>query len=1454
MAKDKEEKTYVKLFSGKKTDWQAWKARFYARVSKEKDVKSVNLLKVLQGVESNVNDENKWDVSNDEAESIAHRLIIEKLDDANTIVLSGPRYLGQGKKSWQRLLHKYEDTKGEDGGISILTCLMSEKLGEEEYSKFDEFRARFELNVAKYESVEGKPMGQAIKIAFLGKAIPDNEDWTLTKSELSKSKTIEDALDFCEKKAKRLDSQLNDSTLSTLSVTSHNSNSYRGRGRGRGGRGRGRGKEGGSCWSCGSTDHYAYKCPEKSAKIECHACGETGHTKYECSEIINAMNAVKEKKEKEKKITPTTTNRQLEEIMKVVKNLEKRNGEDTSCLEEEAKAQQLTNTTTEKQLSAKDKNRNKVSFIYKQLNLIKGEGSIYEANKKKEISLECVIDSGGCRHSMTDKRPFIKMRPSSVVFVSFKKSELKARGEGKIDTYVKDLHGGLLEFKLDEVCFTPEATANIVIPQQMELVGWDTREFLRGGYMINPQGRKVKVRKNKYGQPVMDLIIKEKGCGTLINIIRKNKECNLKEIRATHEKLGHINVTEVCKILGMKRPEKFLCDVCQLCKITKRKINKSRKHGAKEALEKVHIDIMGPYTPVGKRGRKYVMGYTDDFTGVKKFYSIQKKSQAVDTLHRYITEMGKPMSIRGDNAKEFLQGEFKRVCLENHIRTEWSAPYTPQQNGKAERSNRTVMDMVRCMVKDANLPKVLWPYALKHAEQILNCLPRAVLKNRNGKRYISHIDLWNMESEKGRVIKQKERLSDNHLMKWGHRYAVLREGTNRGKKLEPKGEECYYLGEDWSRGAKIFLAKDRNGISVSRNSRKLEMKEEEPTIKIEKSTRDEMLNVTDESTEENTESATQEDVEEVQDIENAEGNVGIQGANIDSSNDTEPDSDDEGKGQGSICTVDSKNLVKHRLRKITKVLTSVAMEPKSFQEAVTGQDKEKWIEAITEELKTLVDMGTFRKVKKEEWMNILRLKHVFKQKKDENGKIIRFKDRCVVQGCKQVKGIDYFKTRSNVIRKETFRFLCNMTVKSNAKMYQADIKNAYPLSLLDELIFCDEPDGVKFLDEARRSLIELGDDEILQLLRSLYGLKQAGRNWEKMLRAELKKRGFVPCKADPCLYINKENIRKGEGVMAVGTYVDDLPVVATTPEDYQTFIKSMAEDLPIVNLGEAKWFLSVEIIQENGSIKLSQLREVENVYEMVKGELPMKSRSTPMESKIYRIEEQSTAEGVDQDRYRSLTGSLLYISEWTRPDLAFSTSYLCTKLGKATKTDVKYLHRVIKFMYDTKDRVVEYKKREDLTQTILVGWTDSDWANDPKDRRSVIGHLVFVDGNLCSWKSSKQKQGRALSSTEAEYIALSEGVRESKYIRHLIEECYGKRVVTEMKCDSTGAISNAENEMQHKRTKHIDVRHHFIKDEVDRGLVNIGYVNTKLNLADLMTKPVEKGVYEKLIDGLLSRY
>ena len=208
-------------------------------------------------------------------------------------------------------------------------------------------------------------------------------------------------------------------------------------------------------------------------------------------------------------------------------------------------------------------------------------------------------------------------------------------------------------------------------------------------------------------------------------------------------------------------------------------------------------------------------------------------------------------------------------------------------------------------------------------------------------------------------------------------------------------------------------------------------------------------------------------------------------------------------------------------------------------------------------------------------------------------------------------------------------------------------------------------------------------------------------------------------------------------------------------------------------------------------------------------------------------------------------GSLIYVMTATRPDLCYVVNLLSQHMANPTKAHLNLCIQVLKYLKGTISYELKYCKSDGGLK--ITGFCDSDWGSS-SDRRSTSGYCYFLNskGPLISWRSKKQREVVALSSCEAEYVALTEAMKEANFLRQLWVDMTGeKRKIVDLYADSKGAISLSKNPVHHKRTKHIDIRYHFIRSEIENGIVNLMYVPSTSNIADMFTKPLPKS---KLIE------
>ena len=444
-----------------------------------------------------------------------------------------------------------------------------------------------------------------------------------------------------------------------------------------------------------------------------------------------------------------------------------------------------------------------------------------------------------------------------------------------------------------------------------------------------------------------------------------------------------------------------------------------------------------------------------------------------------------------------------------------------------------------------------------------------------------------------------------------------------------------------------------------------------------------------------------------------------------------------------------------------------------------------------------------------------------KNKQDEHGMVVRNKARLVAQGYSQIEGIDFGETYAPVARLESIRILLAYASHHNFKLQQMDVKSDFLNGPLNELVYVKQPPGFEDLKYP---------NHVYKLDKALYGLKQAPRAWYEHLRELLVDRGFQVGEIDPTLFTKKVN---GE-LFICQLYVDDIIFGFTNKAFNEEFSKLMTDRFEMSMMGEMKFFLGFEIKQLREGTFINQAKYIQDMlkkYEL----LDLKGASTPMQTKCH-LELNPKGKDVDQKVYRSMIGSLLYLCA-SRPDIVLAVG-VCARYQAAPKEshDVA-VKRIFRYLAYTPTYGLWYPKDANFS---LCGYTDSDSAGDHDDRKSTSGACQFIGRSLVSW-SSKKKNCISLSTAEAEYVAAASCCTQLLWMRQTLKEYGVDCDKVPLLCDNESAIKIAYNPVQHSRTKHIEIRHHFIRDHVARGDIDLSYVGTRDQLADIFTKPLEEG-------------
>ena len=497
--------------------------------------------------------------------------------------------------------------------------------------------------------------------------------------------------------------------------------------------------------------------------------------------------------------------------------------------------------------------------------------------------------------------------------------------------------------------------------------------------------------------------------------------------------------------------------------------------------------------------------------------------------------------------------------------------------------------------------------------------------------------------------------------------------------------------------------------------------------------------------------------------------------------------------------------------------------PETYQEAIESPDAELWKAAMREEMNSLNENNTFTLTALPEGRQTVGGRWVYTIKESPS-MAKRYKARYVAKGYSQIKDIDYHKTFSPTANLTTIRALMQIAAKQDLILHQMDVKTAYLNAPIDCEIYIEQAEGFETPSNS-------GEKLVYKLNKSLYGLKQSGRNWNSMLHKYLIENNFVQSNVDHCLYIKYVDGK----LVIILVWVDDL-IIAARNDILMSDTKQMLKDkFHMKDLGRLSYFLGIHFKQGVDYVRMNQRKYLVKLLE--KFEMSnCKPRTTPSECDGENL--------TDPRRYRELIGSLIYAMTCTRPDICWIITTLSQYLSRPLKEHWIAAKHVLRYLKGTLDYELCYRKCDDDLR--LIGYSDADWASSTHDRRSISGYCFSLakTGPLISWKSKKQRTV-ALSSCEAEYMALAATVQEALYLAQLLDEIIEICSPVQIYEDNQGTIALSKDPVNRQRSKHIDIRYHFIRSTINAGKVIVNYCPTTDMIADIMTKAAPRCKLQK---------
>jgi hypothetical protein len=518
--------------------------------------------------------------------------------------------------------------------------------------------------------------------------------------------------------------------------------------------------------------------------------------------------------------------------------------------------------------------------------------------------------------------------------------------------------------------------------------------------------------------------------------------------------------------------------------------------------------------------------------------------------------------------------------------------------------------------------------------------------------------------------------------------------------------------------------------------------------------------------------------------------------------------------------------------------------PRSFKEASTGPSASMWQDAMHTEEKNFVDKGTFRVEKLPHDYrpeDVLGGTWVYALKIGSSGEVIRPKARYCIRGDHQVFGVNYWDVYAPTARPEIIRIIAHLGASQGWHFAQMDVRAAFLNGSLDEVIYIRKPPGFS---------IYVPPGHALRVLKSIYGLKQAAHAWNKEMDGKLiAELHYAPLHSDVAVYVRITTLGNNTAhVTVIAVHVDNMFIATNTLMELERARRELHNTFEMTD-EDVTWLLGMHLIRDldartiafSHGTYIDTLLERFNMSDCRPVDIPL-----PMGTRLSVDDCPSTPEDkaeMAKRPYRALVGGLMWLATMSRPDIAHAVVHLAQFNNNPGRAHWNAALRVLRYLKGTRDFALVLGGASD-SRTEFVGYSDSSWGNDWDDGRSVAGYTFHLDGATISWQSKKQPTV-ALSSTEAEYMALTSSSKQGLFLHSVLEELGVLfKLPTTIYSDNNSAIALAHNRKQnHGRTKHINIRHHFIREHVEDGTFIITHMSTKTMIADTLTKALGKEMF-----------
>lgn len=926
-----------------------------------------------------------------------------------------------------------------------------------------------------------------------------------------------------------------------------------------------------------------------------------------------------------------------------------------------------------------------------------------------------------------------------------------------------------------------------------------------------------------------------------------------------HLRLGHAPNNVLSHISVVDKPDSCTKD-CPVCPVSKQSMFSFPQHSNSHetsVFSLLHMDVWGPYNVPTLHGQKYFLTLVDDCSRATWTILLASKQQVFSNFKNFFayvsTHFGTTIkSVRTDNGSEFINHLFSPFLAGLGISHQKSCVNTPQQNARVERKHRHLLEVARALRFQSGLPLKYWGECLLTATYIINLLPTPVLHHKCPYE----------------VLHNKP--PDYSLLKaFG---CLCYASTHSGDKFSPRAIQCVFLGYPCLQKGYKLLRLDNHSVFTSRHVKFLEhiFPYHNMTLPIPKSTnpspgnsytflnwlhhtQDSPSNVPivsqSQDTSDQFHSSSSESVSIPTDVTHSP-DVTTDVVPTTSTDIVLPDKvlrkSTRPKHQpswwqdfqmashvNSVVSVHhpaefldpfSLHLSQHSIDTNNQMILShshAVFEPKFYHQAIKDP---KWVQAINTELSALEANNTWTLMPLPSDKKSIGCKWVFKVKYLPNGDIDKYKARLVAKGFTQSAGIDYHDTFAPVVKLVTVRCLLAIAVAKGWFIEQLDVNNAFLHGDLEEDVYMDLPLGYSPPDSK--------SNWVCKLNKSLYGLRQASRQWFAKLASFLLDAGYKQSMLDHSLF----TLSSGSSYTAIVIYVDDIIVSGNDFSVIQSLKNMLNNKFSIKDLGPIKYYLGLEVQRNNIGLHLSQHKFIMDLLHSVNMQ-DCKPLSVPIDPHVKLYDNDTSGPLLPiPSSYRALVGKLLYLTS-TRPDISFVVQSLSQFLHAPRFAHMEAVKRVLRYLKLTSQHGLFFPATNSLQ---LQGFSDSDWGGNPVDRRSVGGYCFTLGPIAVSWRSKKQSL-TSKSSGEAEYRALADASCEIMWLKNLLADL--QLSITDsvpLFCDNKAAIDLTANPVYHARTKHIEIDCHFIREKIAAGILSVQQIVSKENTSDVFTKGLGK--------------